>query len=75
MPPKFSLVYGTHLEQLISRGVVVKILFKQSHVFYKVQYQKAIDDLSDDKIEDNKIKTTFTNIALGLQTSLVTEKV
>ena len=59
---KFNLVYGKHLKQLISRGVVVKILFykKPSHL-HKVKYKRAIDDLyranmSDDKEEDNKIK-------------------
>ena len=57
---KFNLVYRKHLKQLISRGVVVKILFykKPSHI-HKVKYKKAIDDLynaniSDNKLEDNK---------------------
>ena len=69
---KFNLVYGKHLKQLISRGVVVKILFykKPSHI-HKVKYKKAIDDLyranmSDDREEDNKIKKTLANIAFGL---------
>ena len=69
---KFNLVYGKHLKQLISRGVVVKILFykKPSHL-YKVKYKKAIDDLyraemSNDKEEDNKIKKTLANIGFGL---------
>ena len=69
---KFNLVYGKHLKQLISRGVVVKILFykKPSHL-HKVKYKKAIDDLykaemSNDKEEDNKIKKTLANIAFGM---------
>ena len=69
---KFNLVYGKHLKQLISRGVVVKILFykKPSHL-HKVKYKKAIDDLyranmSDDREEDNKIKKTLANIAFGM---------
>ena len=69
---KFNLVYGKHLKQLISRGVIVKILFykKPSHR-HKVKYKKAIDDLyranmSDDREEDNKIKKTLANIAFGL---------
>ena len=69
---KFNLVYGKHLKQLISRGVVVKILFykKPSHL-HKVKYKKAIDDLyraemSNDKEEDNKIKKTLANIGFGL---------
>ena len=69
---KFNLVYGKHLKQLISRGVVVKILYykKPSHL-HKVKYKKAIDDLyranmSDDKEEDNKIKKTLANIAFGM---------
>ena len=61
---KFNLVYGKHLKQLISRGVVVKILiFKKPSHLHKVKYKKAIDDLyranmSDDREEDNKIKKT-----------------
>ena len=69
---KFNLVYGKHLKQLISRGVVVKMLFykKPSHL-HKVKYKKAIDDLyranmSDDREEDNKIKKTLANIAFGM---------
>ena len=69
---KLNLVYGKDLKQLISRGVVVKILFykKPSHL-HKVKYKRAIDDLyranmSDDKEEDNKIKKTLANIAFGL---------
>ena len=69
---KFNLVYGKHLKQLISRGVVVKILFykKPSHL-HKVKYKKAIDDLyraemSNDKEEDNKIKKTLANVGFGL---------
>ena len=69
---KFNLVYGKHLKQLISRGVVVKILFykKPSHL-HKVKYKKAIDDLyraemSNDREEDNKIKKTLANIAFGM---------
>ena len=69
---KFNLVYGKHLKQLISRGVVVKILFykKPSHI-HKVKYKRAIDDLyranmSDDREEDNKIKKTLANIAFGM---------
>ena len=69
---KFNLVYGKHLKQLISRRVVVKILFykKPSHL-HKVKYKKAIDDLyraemSNDKEEDNKIKKTLANIGFGL---------
>ena len=69
---KFNLVYGKHLKQLISRGVIVKILFykKPSHI-HKVKYKKAIDDLyranmSDDKVEDNKIIKTLANIAFGM---------
>ena len=69
---KFNLVYGKHLKQLISRGVIVKILFykKPSHI-HKVKYKKAIDDLyranmSDDREEDNKIKKTLANIAFGM---------
>ena len=69
---KFNLVYGKHLKQLISRGVVVKILFykKPSHI-HKIKYKRAIDDLyranmSDDREEDNKIKKTLANIAFGM---------
>ena len=69
---KFDLVYGKHLKQLISRGVVVKILFhkKPSHI-HKVKYKRGIDDLyranmSDDKVEDYKMKKTLVNIAYGL---------
>ena len=50
----------------------MKILFykKPSHI-HKVKYKKAIDELysaniSDDKLEDNKIKKTLANIAFGL---------
>ena len=69
---KFNLVYGKHLKQLISRGVVMNILFyKQPSHIHKVKYKKAIDELysaniSDDKLEDNKIKKTLANIAFGL---------
>ena len=63
---------------MISRGVVVKILFykKPSHI-HKVKYKKAIDDLynaniSDNKLEDNK-KKTLANIVFGLLENLITE--
>ena len=75
---KFNLVYGKHLKQLISRGVVVKILFykKPSHI-HKVKYKKAIDDLynaniSENKLEDNK-KKTLANIAFGWLENFITE--
>ena len=77
---KLNLVYGKHLKQLISRGVVVKILFykKPSHL-HKVKYKRAIDDLyranmSDDKVEDNKIKKTLANIAFGMLEKYVNRK-
>ena len=77
---KFNLVYGKHLKQLISRGVVVKILFykKPSHI-HKVKYKRAIDDLyraniSDDEIEDNEVKKTLANIAFGLLEKSVNRK-
>ena len=64
---------------MISRGVVVKILFykKPSHI-HKVKYKKAIDDLynaniSDNKLEDNKNKKTLANIAFCLLENLITE--
>ena len=69
---KFNLVYGKHLKQLISRGVVMKMLFyKKPSNIHKVKYKKAIDELysaniSDDKLEDNTIKKTLANIAFGL---------
>ena len=69
---KFNLVYGKHLKQLISKGVAVKILFykKPSHI-HKVKYKKTNEELysaniSEDKLENNKIKKTLANIAFGL---------
>ena len=60
--------------------MVVKILFykKPSHI-HKIKYKRAIDDLyrakmSDDKVEDNKIKKTLANIAFGVLEKYVNRK-
>ena len=55
---KLNLVCGKHMKQLISRHVVVKILFhkKASHI-HKAKYKKAIDDLYNANISDNKLET------------------
>ena len=69
---KINLVYGKFLKQLVSNGVVVKILYyKQPSHIHKVKYKKLVDELYNAKIsdkaeEDKWIKKLIANITFGL---------
>ena len=69
---KINLVYGKFLKQLVSNGVVVKILYyKQPSRIHKVKYKKLVDELYNAKIsdkaeEDKWIKKLIANITFGL---------
>ena len=69
---KINLVYGKFLKQLVSNGVVVKILYyKQPSHIHRVKYKKLVDELYNAKIsdkteEDKRIKKLIANITFGL---------
>ena len=69
---KINLVYGKFLKQLVSNGVVVKILYyKKPSQIHKVKYKKLVNELYSTKIsskaeEDKRIKKLIANITFGL---------
>ena len=69
---KYNLIYGKFLKEMILRKVKVTIhYYKQPHKIIKVDYKKAVKELwdthiSDDKTEDKLAKKTIANINIGL---------
>ena len=69
---KYNLIYGKFLKEMILRKVKMTIhYYKQPHKIIKVDYKKAVKELwdthiSDDKTEDKMAKKTIANINIGL---------